>query len=45
MEEEQKEILDGVVIDLTMVGSLERELLLEHLKIYLINFLVMTKFH
>ena len=26
MEEEQKEILDGVVIDLTKVGSLEREL-------------------
>ena len=26
MDEEQKEILDGVVIDLTKVGSLEREL-------------------
>ena len=26
MEEEQKEILDGVVIDLTKVGTLEREL-------------------
>lgn len=26
MEEEQKEILDGVIIDLTEIGSLEREL-------------------
>tara|TARA_B100001540_G_scaffold178227_1_gene157223 strand:+ start:255 stop:518 length:264 start_codon:yes stop_codon:yes gene_type:complete len=26
MEEEQKEILDGVIIDLTKIGSLEREL-------------------
>ncbi len=26
MEEEQKEILDGVIIDLTKIGNLEREL-------------------
>ena len=26
MEEEQKEILDGVIIDLTKIGDLEREL-------------------
>ena len=26
MEEEQKEILDGVIIDLTKIGNLERDL-------------------